>query len=190
MTHTAYVKDALGKVIVAEISGYEVAIANGQLRLVQLDGRYTDLVVVAGVLDTFVMVWPVTASSSRDCAPCLPLTEDTLTVWPDAMFSIDTALIGPLVKNVFTSEQVGAIHDAVCGRGEMPVPQFPEGSTQESYDDLETVCERAWVLTEARAEDLEKLRSQEQREEGNAQMLQHLRNALTLLEAEKKQRNN
>lgn len=126
----------------------------GEAWVTAWDGDPLAVVVISAVRSGYVLAWPVTATSGRETAPCIPITlhhgPADLMVWPDAEFSMSRVLLSQSLGAAFTDKEVRLVIGALRGECDMPVPTATSPNTPEAENDLVEVCAQAWNLADIR----------------------------------------
>ena len=142
--------DALGAPLHLPEQGTTSTPRIGDLWEIAWDGKPLAIVLIAGLRDTYVMAWPITAPTGRETFPCFTLITEplgNLVVWPDAEFGLTRAALRRcIIPDALPDKDIRMTLGALEGINEPP-HEFCDGPESDDADaDLLAVCSQAWTL--------------------------------------------
>ena len=143
------VTDALGHTLPVPAMGSMSDPQVGDAWVVTINGADKACVLVAGVRETFVTAWPITAEDGAAAWPAFPIEIQGMprvAVWPQAQFTIAMSALGRRVAQPLGASVIRDIGVAVAEQHELPVAAYPSVETHEALDALDAVCLVGWSV--------------------------------------------
>lgn len=146
------ITDALGAAIPLPELGGSKAPRVGDLWEAAWNGESLALVLIAGLRDTYLLVWPVTSASGHETFPCFPfatpeISDTTLIAWPDAEFGLSQAVLRTCIaREPLTDKEVRLIVGALEDDTDLPRKFCNAPESDQADNDLLRVCSQAWKL--------------------------------------------
>lgn len=134
----------------------------GQLWSAAWDAQRLGLVVLVGVYDSHVTVWPVTNESVTPSRPCFWLDSDAafepLVCWPEAETGMSSAVLEGCLHHPLSERTVHAIRAWVRGDDELQdLRVCPSRDDEAAMDALTLVCQTAAAWGELDSTDPERI---------------------------------